>query len=194
LVAILISCKEITKEAFGPNSKSVTLKLSDSLQLLCNETYNADMHSVTYDVDFKLIDSKNDTFNLGKGSFGDTTWKNNLRVSKLGSFYLLPVKDFSYLKLLLTSVDKTKKTDTILSPHNLRYDTTWQTKTDDIPTWVYAGSSTLDTIFENKIVIYFEYRIGDYEPFKFYTQKIAYEIDTVNGVLLTKDVYERKAK
>ena len=103
LVILFLSCNGIIKEAFGPASKSVTLKLSNDTQLFCIETYNADMHSVTYDVDFKLINSKNDTLHLGKGSFGDITWKTNLKLSKVDNFYLLPVKEFSYLKLFVSS-------------------------------------------------------------------------------------------
>jgi len=193
-LTLLLSCKGIIKDAFGPNSKNVTINLSDNKVLFCTETYNADMHSVTYDVDFKLIENKSDTFHLGVGSYSDTTWKNDLQIEKIGRFYILPVKDYSYTKLLITSIDKSKKADTILSPQNLRYDSKWKSQTNDIPAWVYTGSSQIDSSRLNTIFVTYEYRIGDYEPWKFYTQTIEHEIDTLSGKLRTKKILERHEK
>ena len=193
-LAFFVSCKGIIKEAFGPNSKNVIVNLSDKKVLFCTETYSADMHSVTYDVEFKLIENGSDTIHLGTGSFGDTTWKNDLQLRRIGSFYILPVKDYSYLKLLLSNTDKRKKADTILSPQNLRYDLIWKTQTNDIPAWVYTGSTRLDSIKQNKIFVSYQYRIGDYQPWKFYVQTIVYEIDTINGKLRTKKIFERHEK
>ncbi len=193
-LTLFLSCKGVIKEAFGPNSKNVIINLSDNKVLFCTETYNADMHSVTYDVDFKLIENGSDTIHLGVSSFSDTTWKNHLQLKKIGIFYSLPVKNYSYLKLLLTSIDKSKKADTILSPLNLRYDSIWKSQTDDIPDWVYTGSSQLDSTRQNKIFVSYEYRIGDYQPWKFYTQTIEYEIDTISGKLRTMKIFERQKK
>jgi hypothetical protein len=193
-LTLFLSCKGIIKEAFGPNSKNVTINLSDNKVLLCTESYNADMHSVTYDVDFKLIENNSDTIHLGVSSYSDTTWKNDLQLKKIGRFYILPVKDYSYTKLLITSIDKSEKADTILSPQNLRYDSKWKSQTTDIPAWVYTGSSRLDSSRLNTIFVSYEYRIGDYEPWKFYTQTIEHEIDTVSGKLRTKKIFERHEK
>jgi len=193
-LTLFVSCKGIIKDAFGPNSKNIIINLADNTTLFCIETYNADMHSVTYDVDFKLIKNKSDTIHLGLGSYSDTTWKNNLQLKKIGRLYILPVKDYSYTKLLIISIDKSKKTDTIFSPQNLRYDSKWNSQTNDIPAWVYTGSSQLDSIRLNKFFVTYEYRIGDYEPWKFYTQTIEHEIDTLSGKLQTKKIFERHEK
>ena len=193
-LTICISCKGIIKDAFGPNSKNIIINLSDNTALFCTETYNADMHSVTYDVDFNLIINKSDTIHLGVGSYSDTTWKNNLQLKKIGRLYILPVKVYSYTKLLITSIDQSKKADTILSPQNLRYDSKWKSQTNDIPAWVYTGSSQLDSIRLNKLLVTYEYRIGDYEPWKFYTQTVEHEIDTLSGKLLTQKIFERHEK
>ena len=69
-----------------------------------------------YHVDFRIIDKKSDTIHLGHGSFSDQTWRNGLKLSRIGNFYLLPVKENSYLKLLLTTFDNRKKVDTMMSP------------------------------------------------------------------------------
>jgi hypothetical protein len=191
---LFVSCKGIIKEAFGPNSKNVIINLSDTKVLFCTETYNADMHSVTYYVEFKLIENGRDTIHLGTGSYGDTTWKNDLQLKRIGNFYLLPVKEYSYLKLLFTNMNKSKKADTTLSPLNLRYDNIWKSQTDDIPAWVYTGSSKLDSTIQNKIFVTYEYRIGNYQPWKFYNQTIKYEIDTITGKLQTKKIFERQQK
>ena len=82
----------------------------------------------------------------------------------------------------------------MMSPQNLRYDVIWKAQTNDIPAWSYYGSSNLDTIYNNKIVVTYEYRIDDHEPFKFYSRSIEYEIDTLSGILLTKKVFDRKEK
>jgi len=182
------------KEAFGPNSKNVTLKLPDNKVLFCTETYNADIHSVIYNVDFKLIEDSGDTLHLGQGSYGDTTWKNEVQLKRIGNFYVLSVKDYSYSKFLLTTLDSSRNTDTILSPQNLRDDSIWKSQTGDIPAWVYTGSSHLDSIKQNKFFVSYEYRIGDYKPWKFYIQTVEHEFDTISGKFRTMKIFDRLQK
>jgi len=47
------------KSAFGPIEREVILELNDNGILLCEETYNADLADVFYDVKFKLISNEN---------------------------------------------------------------------------------------------------------------------------------------
>lgn len=182
------------KEAFGPNSKNVALKLLDNNVLFCTETYNADMHSVIYNVDFKLIEDSGDTLHLGEGSYSDTTWKNGVQLKRIGNFYVLSVNDYSYSKFLLTTLNNSINTDTIFSPQNLRGDSIWKSQTDEIPAWVYRGSSHLDSIIQNRFFVSYEYRIGDYEPWKFYIQTVEHELDTISGKFRTKKIFERCQK
>ena len=74
----------------------------------------------------------------------------------------------------------------------MRYDNLWEKKYDEIPAWVYSGSSKLDTIINDRFFITYEYRIGLYPPFKFYKQTIEYYLDTATGKLKTINIFERK--
>ena len=112
----------------------------------------------------------------------------------VGNLYVLPVKSFGYLKILMANRTSKMNTDTILSPLNLHYDSLWKYTTDEIPAWTYSGTSQFDFLVQTNLFISYEYRIGDYEPLKFYTQTIKYELDTINQKLLTKKIYERKQK
>ena len=69
VVLFLIGANWILREAFGPKTKTVEIKLDSDGTLICNETYNADMAAVFYDVDFKLETTDNEYFELGSGSF-----------------------------------------------------------------------------------------------------------------------------
>lgn len=59
LIFSVVGLKWMLKSAFGPIEREVILELNDNGILLCEETYNADLADVFYDVKFKLISNEN---------------------------------------------------------------------------------------------------------------------------------------
>ena len=181
-------------EAFGPKKRTVTIIVDKSKTLICDETYNADLAAVFYNVNFKLQDNKHGNFSLGSAVFTDNHWDREIQLNSIGKWYLLPVKSGSYSKLLFTNSGNHKSMDTTFSPQTLRYDSLWKLTSDGIPAWVYSGSSQLDSIKQNKLFVTFNYRFGLNDSFKFLSQTIEYEFDTVNGSITTKKIFEAKEK
>ncbi len=194
LGGLFICSKWILKEAFGPKYRTVEIKLDDNRTLKCSETYNADMAAVFYDVDFTLEDKTNKTLKLGGGSYADEHWAKDIHLHSIGDWVVLPVTEISYAKILMTNKLSTQNKDTILSPLDLRYDSIWKVTYDEIPAWTYSGISKVDSITNDRFYITYEYRIGDYPPFKFYKQTIEYRLDTATANLTTIKVFERHEK
>jgi hypothetical protein len=192
LVVIILGCsKWILKNAFGPKYRTVEIKVSESITLKCEETYNADLAAIFYDVDFTLKEENNKIFKLGRGSFNDEHWARNIHVNTFADWIILLVIENSYAKMLSVNKVSNQYKDTILSPHNLRYDDIWKLAYNEIPEWTYSGSSKVDSISNDRIYITYEYRIGNYPPFKFYTQMVEYKIDIASASLTTIKVFER---
>lgn len=184
----------IIKEAFGPKYKTVTIKLDEENSLVCKQTYSADMAAVFYDVDFMLKNKNEETINLGTASFPTENWKETIRFYYIHNWNILFANGHSYSKLLMANQLLNKQKDTVFSPLELRYDSLWKLTYDDIPSWPYSGSSNIDTIIGDKLQVSYQYRIGDYPPFKFYSQTVEYTLDTITGNITTNKVLERTKK
>lgn len=191
IVGLFIVGVILFKQAFGPIESTRNVK-ADGYELLCKQTYNADMAAEFYDVNFTLKSKDGRNLELGNGTFSNEDWFKNIHFYKYANWYILPVFDNNYSKVLLTNRLTGLTKDTILSPLELRYDTLWKTLHNDIPSWVYYGTSKIDTVIANTLIVTYEYRIGDYPPFKFYKQTIEHTIDTTNGNLSTKKIFDRK--
>ncbi len=192
LVVIIIGCSEwILKNAFGPKYKTVEIKVNETITLKCEETYNADLSAIFYDVDFTLKGENNQTIKLGRGSFNDENWAKDIHLHTLADWVILLVSENSYTKILSVNKVYNNQKDTILSPHHLRYDSLWKSTYNEIPEWTYSGSSKVDSILNDRIYITYEYRIGNYPPFNFYTQMIEYKLDIASASLTTIKVFER---
>lgn len=195
LIAILfIAFRFLMKEAFGPKYRQVNIILDNGATLIGKETYNADLAAVFYDVDFELKTNNSEVYKLGSGTFIDENWSKRIRIYEIANWMILPVQNGSYLKILLTNKLSRLNIDTILSPQNLRFDKLWKDKYEEIPAWVYTGSSSIDSVVGDKLYVTYEYRIGDYEPYKFYFHPIEHKIDTMTGGINTATIFERKEK
>ena len=180
----------IFKQAFGPIKSSRVITIDGNYKLHCKETYNADMAAVFYEVDFTLTSNNGVSIKLGNGTFSNENWYKNIHLYTLPNWFILPVDESNYAKILLTNRNSSLKIDTTFSPLDLRYDGVWKKLYKDIPSWPYYGTSHIDTVIQDKLKVTYTYRIGDYEPFKFYRQTLIYKIDT-SGIITTEKVIER---
>lgn len=193
-IGVYIIVKLLTKEAFGPKQRTVEIELKQNGILIGNETYSADLADVTYQVDFSLKENDGDITNIGKASFTQKNWSKDISVREIDDWVVIPVKHEAYVKLLLANKNLGAVTDTVFSPLNLRSDSLWETKYNDFPAMEYTGLSQIDSIVGNSFYISYEYRIGQYVPFKFYEQSVEYKMNTSTGNYITSQIFERKEK
>jgi hypothetical protein len=194
LSELIIGANWILKEAFGPKHRTVNIKLDDNRKLICEETYNADLAEVFYDIEFSLTDKNKGQIKVGRATYSKPDWEKEIKLIQIDNWLMIPAKENSYSKILLTNQILGIAMDTILSPQELRYDNLWKAKHNDIPAWTYSGSSQVDSVQKNNIYVSYEYRIGDYEPFTFYKQTIEYTLDAKSGKLKSKKVFDRQIK
>lgn len=194
IAGVTIGAMWIVKEAFGPKHKTVTINLDDENTLICQETYTADMAAVFYDVDFTLQNRHKKSVKLGSATFPSEDWQKDIQFYTFNHWHILSAREHRYAKLLMANPLLNKQTDTVFSPLELRYDSLWKTTTEDIPSWLYPGTSKLDTLDGDKLQVTYRYRIGEYPPFKFYTQSLQYIMDTTTGDIRTTKVLERTEK
>ena len=160
LVVFAVAFMWIVKAAFGPSHETVSIDLGRDKTLVGEETFNADFAAVFYDVDLKLVTQNLDTFKFGRTTFHDENWHRSLRLDTVGNWFVLPVKESSYSKLLLANRANKESQDTTFSPMELRNDSLWRAKHDEIPVYLYTGISTIDSIRMNNIFVTYDYRIG----------------------------------
>lgn len=190
ILVIIICIPWILNSAFGPTSRTVNLKLNNGAVLICKETYNADIHSISYDVDFKLLNGIKDTIEMGNTSYSNQNWEKNLELKIVGDWYVLPVTSYGNSKLLLAKCYGHESKDTTLSPQDLRDNSLWTAIHSEIPDWAWPGTTEIDSIKDNRFFVKYEYRIGD--PFIFYLETIELEMDNKTGILKTKKIFDRK--
>lgn len=175
------------QEAFGTKKKTVTIQLDKGSRLICKETYMADMAAVFYDVDFILEKANGDTLYLGEVTFNTEEWQKRVHYRDLSDWHIL----YANSNFSITNQKSKNRLDTLFSPLELRYDSLWKQKHDDIPSWPYGGSSNIDTLAGQTLRVTYNYRIGDYPPFKFYRQSIDYKIDITTRQIITLKVHDR---
>lgn len=191
---MFIGASWVVTEAFGPKYRTVEIEMSNNRTLICEETYNADFAAVFYDVKFTLKDKRKNLIELGKATFTQDNWEENFELLEIGDWLVLSIDQGWQVQLLMNNPNLDIKRDTALSSSQLRYDSLWQSKYDEIPAWQYSGQVRIDSIRENEFYINYEYRIGLNEPFEFYNQTIEYEVDLASGELTTKTMFERNEK
>lgn len=190
----LIGAYLVVREAFGPKYSTIRIDLGDTGYLVADEMYIADMAEVYYVVDFTLEVNDSLIYNLGRATFLDENWAKSVRLYYAADWIILPANDEGNAKILLTNKATGINTDSVFTSQDLRYDSLWKAKHNDIPSWNYYGGSNIDSIRGDKIFVSYEYRINDYEPFKFYTQTVQYQLDTITGNLKSFHVGERTEK
>lgn len=188
LILAFVGTYILLRLAFGPIQRTIEINLSNNQKLNCKETYNGDFAGEFYDVDFSLIDN-DEVFEMGRATFSKGDWDKQIKLYSMGDWYILPVKDLSYLKLLAINARSKLKTDTVLSPHDLRLDTNWKAQNKDVPAWNFTGDSELTSLEEGELPVEFGYRIGNGEQFRHVRQQIRYNFDTISGNLIVKEIY-----
>jgi hypothetical protein len=74
---------------FGPDYETVVIKQNIGGKLVCNSLYNADIHSWEYSIDYKYINSENDTIDFHGGSYCGREWEKNEQIQKYDNWLIL---------------------------------------------------------------------------------------------------------
>lgn len=175
-------------EAFG--TKIRTVEIDKPLgKLICRERYNADLAAIFYDIDFKLVTHNADTLCLGSALYHENDWADHIQLITIDDTYCISTHNSAYAKIYLA--DKCDKANVgfTFSPLDLANDTLWRQSNEEIPAWVYPGSSVVDSISSNLIYVKYAYRLGLSEPFSYKKQRLVYRLDTKTNTLITDRVY-----
>lgn len=194
LILLVIGFFWMLKQAFGPIERTGELELSDELTLQYQETYNADFADVFYDVTFELPNSKGELFEIGHGTFNNEGWESKIQVKTVNGYLILIAEEGSFAKLIIVNPERTNSLQRTFDPQELRDDPIWEQKNFEIPVYLYTGSSTITSVSEDSIQVNFEYRTGYYEPFRFWNQKMNYQLETEPLRLVTTKAFEPKEK
>ncbi|MEM6767877.1 MAG: hypothetical protein AAF655_23285 [Bacteroidota bacterium] len=178
--------------AFRPIKSSVTIELDKETSLYCEESLESDFHNATYYVDFTLKENDKSIY-LGWGEFTSEDWPNQIVFRQIENWSILAVKDWGNLKILMVESSKAIRKDTLFMPNNLRYDDFWNADHKEIPI-EYYGASRLDSVSKGNFFINYEYRVGNIEPFRFYSQRVEYSLNLEIGEFETKKVFDQVLK
>ena len=190
---LLISMQWIIREVFGPKQRTVKIPVDHHRTLVGKETFKADMADIFYDVDFRLEQKGSKAIELGYASFKNNDWDKHIQPRTSGNWLIIPVRYGNYSKLFLANPLNGECRDTLFSPLLLQEDSLWDINHDDVPDWVYEGSSQVDSINSNHIFVSYEYRVGINLPFQFFEQTIEYEMDSATATITTVRLFDRTA-
>jgi hypothetical protein len=182
----------ILKLAFGPIHDSVTIDLGKEGKLVCDETYNADLAGVFYDVKMILntLDGKSHRF--GDVTFHEEGWSKHIVTKRVGDWLVIPFDPENFVQIKMLNTVSGQLNDTTLQPFDLRKDLLYRQKFKDKPDHLFRGSSNIQDISGNLIEVRYEYKAkAEYPSEILVSQTLVYQIDPATGKLQTKEIHER---
>ncbi|HEY5749660.1 MAG TPA: hypothetical protein VIU12_26510 [Chryseolinea sp.] len=173
--------------------RTVEIEISPGKTLICQETYtHGPSIGERYFVIFSLAVGDKDTTKLGDGDFSNAKWDTTLVLSEIGDWIVLPVRVNDYAKILLTNIRTGLKKDTVFSPKDLPRDSLWRTKYGEFSGWHFWAQSHVKSIHSNRFSVNYKYRIPPDNSGPIYSQTCIYELDSLTGKFVTKEVEDRK--
>lgn len=193
IVLLIASAYLLLRSAFGPIWHTYIIELSPGRSLICKEEYNADFAGVFYDVNFELIEGDKE-IRFGQATFTSKNWRKDIILCEIDDWYVLPVNDMSYSKILFANKRGDLRIDTLLSPKNLVRDKLWRSKANSRPNTFALDKSNCDSIAGGKIFVTFNYGVGESEPIVYLTQQVSYRVNQQTGKLITDQIFDAAFK
>ena len=182
----------LIKLAFGPLHDSVTIDLGTEGELLCHETYNADLADEFYDVKMILKTLNGRKYDIGTVTFHDQHWNRQISTSRIGAWLVIPFQPKKFVQIKMLNTVTGQLNDTTLQPFDLRKDLLYKEKFKDKPNHLYLGSSRIDAISGHIIEVNYEYNAkAEYPTAVLVNQKVLYEISPADGKLKTREIHDR---
>jgi hypothetical protein len=191
LIAFIIYIPVFFRDAFGPISRNVEID-SQYGKLNCEETYNADMAAVIYDVSFDLMSLSADTISFGPFSFLYENWQDSLELDKIENWYVAHGKfwDISRIQLVQEMTKESFMYD--FDPMELRNIKEWYEVNREIPRAL--GKSKILSINNDTIQVLYSYRLELNPPFEYKNARIDYFFNVENGELNIAKIYLSEKK
>ena len=180
------------KLAFGPIHDSVTIDLGREGKLVCDETYNADLAGVFYDVKMilKTLDGK--SHRIGNVTFHEEGWSKQIVTKRVGDWLVIPLDPENFVQIKMLNTVSGHLNDTTLQPFDLRKDLLYREKFKDKPDHLFPGSSKIQDISADVIEVNYQYKAkAEYPSEILVNQRLMYQIDPITGKLQTKEIHER---
>lgn len=178
--------------AFGPLHDSITIDLGTEGELVCDETYNADLADVFYDVKMILKAANGKKWDLGSVTFHDQDWTQQIKPRRVGDWLIIPLEPEDFVQVKMLNILNGELTDTTLVPFDLRKDSLYKERFKKRPDHLYPGTSKITEISDDMIEVSYEYKAKAEFPSEILVNQIVvYEINLTNGKLQTKEIRDR---
>lgn len=178
------------KEAFGPSKRTLTLELEEGIELICHETYNADLADVFYDLKLEMVSPRGKKVSLGRATFHDEDWEEKVTVKKWRGVLIFHLDNGRKARVILVSPSFNKVINTEFDPQLVKKEPIWKERGFKWPSPLYFGQTSLESIENGRLVVMYHYRSEDYPPFKFWDHELTYQIKKGPLNLVIDDIKE----
>lgn len=167
---------------FGPEYETVVIKQNIGGKLVCNSVYNADIHSWQYSIDYKYINSENDTIDFHGGSYCGPEWEKNEQIQKYDNWLILKTgfwhgSDRVIIKNILT--DTTRIFD--IDAKFIEADSLWRVQNIKSQLSVCCPETFVENIKGNDISVKYKFITKKNSKNQYGEKIITYKIDKETG-------------
>ena len=177
--------------AFGPISTSYEIETESGQTIICEQTYNADMAAVFYDIDFYLERKDSNTF-IGSGFYSRENWIERVSTFVVDDWLLVKTEnsfDEKGLKLVGLNLKTKNRIDTIFSAGTFTNDAIWQKQNEIHSTQSEVAEIKMDSVDAQSIYVTFKYRNLYPNPPDILSATFKYRINNLKGKLETVEIF-----
>lgn len=178
LVLSLYSCSS----GFGTDHDTVEIKQNFGGTLICNSTYNADVHDWQYDISYQYKSSNDSLYDIGSGTYYGREWNKDEQLVQYKNWTILKTGDWIGTDKIIVGDLKTNKwSEYKFTPENIEKDSIW--KSIKIQSLLnYCCSETfVDKITNGLIKLHYKFRISENPLNKYGHKEIFYKINETTG-------------
>ena len=173
---------------FGPKYETVEIDQNIGGKLICKSVYNADIHSLQFDVDYKYISINRDTIDMGYGSYYGREWKKDEQLIKFDNWLILKT---GYLdgsdKVILKNIFTDSTRIYNFENHFIEKDSFWQALDIKSLEDYCCAETFIQRINDDEILLKYKFRTDEQLTSKYGERMIKYRIDKITGkIKMTK--------
>lgn len=184
IISILTAFFSLLPSGFGPDYETLEIKQNIGGKLVCNSVSSADIHTYEHSIDYKYINTENDTIDFHGGSYCGREWKRNEQIQKYDSWLILKTgfgrgSDRLIIKNIVTNTTKIHNIDAKF----IEADSLWRVQ--NFISRLERGSSEtfIENINGNEIFLKYKLITSRMSSNKQVDKMITYKIDNETGNL-----------
>jgi hypothetical protein len=150
--------------------------------LICNSTYNSDIHDWQYNITYKYKSKDGKIFNIGSGNYVARQWNKDEQLIKFDKWIILKTGDYYHDDKVIIGNFKTRKwKEYTFAPDSIENEKMW--KDAEIKSLLnYCCAESFITKIDNgKIEIKYKFRINESKTELMDQRRLIYEIERNSG-------------